>query len=146
MSTSIDDVAGHDTLEAWLGDEDGRDAITDDVVLAVRRAVASIDTGSLAARRRLVETAGGRHRPRRRSTPAQATLPGRVAVRTDSPEVASPWPAAMSAACRCSTTCRRASRSAPAAPGRPTPGEGDDEGEPHRASALRRLIGSLRRR
>jgi hypothetical protein len=48
-------VVADEDLERWLADEAGQEEITDEVVLAVRRAVASIETGSLAARRRLVE-------------------------------------------------------------------------------------------
>ena len=144
MSTSMTTSPRPETLEGWLGDEDGREAITDEVVLAVRRAVASIDTGSLAARRRLVEPSGA---------PAQAsldtgpmTMPGRVAVHTESLEVASH-------AARGHVSGVSVFDNLP--PGEPVgsggagsgdAGEGDDDNEPQRASALRRLIGSLRRR
>ena len=136
MSTSMTTSPGHDTLEAWLGDEDGREAITDEVVLAVRRAVASIDTGSLAARRRLVEPSGAPA-----DTPLDAgpmTMPGRVAVRTDSPEVASH-------AARGHVSGLSVFDNLP--PGEPVgsggggsadAGEGDDEGEPQRLSQKRR--------
>ena len=56
---------------------------TDDVVMAVRRAVASIETGSLAARRRLVEQPVGDATLGQRTAP-QPNLPGRLAARSES--------------------------------------------------------------
>ena len=67
--------------------ESGQDAdVADDVVLAVRRAVASIDVGSLVARKRLVDTNGGFGTGLRGSEPdndsSGVAAPGRVAVRS----------------------------------------------------------------
>ena len=132
-----------DTLESWLDDENGRDAITDDVVLAVRRAVASIDTGSLAARRRLAEV--------QVTVPADApfgvgpvTMPGRVAVRTDSPEA---MPVARGHVSGTSVFDNLPPiEQPPAANGATAEAANADAEESHRTGALRRLIGSLRRR
>ncbi|HZB43297.1 MAG TPA: hypothetical protein VE487_20165 [Ilumatobacter sp.] len=142
------------TLATWLGEDGGREAITDDVVLAVRRAVASIDTGSLAARRRLVDVPVGSAAAPPAETPLAAAavpLPGRVAVRTDSSDgVANAAHAARGHVSGTSVF----DNLPPTEPvgtgggGPVDPVESDDDagGEPHRASALRRLIGSLRRR
>jgi hypothetical protein len=136
-------VPNGDSLESWLGDEDGRDAITDEVVLAVRRAVASIDTGSLAARRRLAEVPATTHAD---SAPAAGavTLPGRVALRTDSPE-------AMPVA-RGHVSGTSVFDNLPPIEQVPVATEATSEvvsagaDDNHRTGALRRLIGSLRRR
>ena len=132
-----------DTLEAWLGDEHGRDAITDDVVLAVRRAVASIDTGSLAARRRLAEAPTIALAPEPPVAAGQLTLPGRVAVRVDTPEAV---PAARGHVSGTSVFDNLPVTDPPMAPGEITTDAAAESDEPHRTSALRRLIGSLRRR
>jgi hypothetical protein len=136
-----------DTLEAWLGEESGREAITDDVVLAVRRAVASIDTGSLAARRRLVDVPSGAAPADTTPAASALTLPGRVALRTDSPEAgvhaASGHVSGMSVFDNLPPV--EPVTSGGEGPSEPANGE-DRDGEPPRASALRRLIGSLRRR
>jgi hypothetical protein len=135
------------TLEAWLGDESGREAITDEVVLAVRRAVASIDTGSLAARRRLAEVPTVSQPAETPLAAGAVTLPGRVAVRTDSPEVI-PQPArGHVSGTSVFDNLPPIDPTGSGGEGPAEPGEaGDEGGEPHRASALRRLIGSLRRR
>jgi hypothetical protein len=131
-----------DTLEDWLGDEHGRDAITDDVVLAVRRAVASIDTGSLAARRRLAEAPVGVLPAETQIAAGPVTMPGRVAVRTDSPDV---MPAARGHVSGTSVFDNLPPVEQPPAPadGQDTATDGADN---QRTGALRRLIGSLRRR
>lgn len=121
---------------AVVDDDDG--GSTDDVVLAVRRAVASIDVGSLAARQRLAE----RHQPGNGGA-ADVDLtdidgvpePGRVAVRSGRND----W------------SRRTVSRSvfdepvadlgASETSSLPAP---DDHGD-RRVGALRRLISSLRR-
>lgn len=133
-------------LESWLGDEDGREAITDEVVLAVRRAVASIDTGSLAARRRLAEVpaAGVAGAP---VDTGPVVMPGRVAVRTDSP-------GSMQVA-RGHVSGTSVFDSLPLVEPAPAPsdvtaeagaGADVDVVQTERTGALRRLIGSLRRR
>jgi len=136
----------NDTLESWLGDENGREAITDEVVLAVRRAVASIDTGSLAARRRLVDVPAGA--PAAMSvSDGPVAMPGRVAVRTDSPEVVSQAARGHVNGLSVFDNLPPIEPSSSSGGGPVDRSEGDDEaGEPQRASALRRLIGSLRRR
>jgi hypothetical protein len=63
-------------------DEHGDELATSDVVLAVRRAVASIETGSLVARRRLAGTAPEVDSSRG----VDPVPPGRVAVRSESSE------------------------------------------------------------
>ena len=137
--------ASGDTLEAWLGDDDGREAITDDVVLAVRRAVASIDTGSLAARRRLVEPSGAASAETQLDA-GPMTLPGRVAVHTDAPELASRAARGHVSGLSVFDNLPPGEQVSSGGAGSGDTGEGDDEGEPQRASALKRLIGSLRRR
>ena len=132
-----------DSLDSWLADEQGRDAITDEVVLAVRRAVASIDTGSLAARRRLVETPATGSADRG-SAGGPVTLPGRVAVRTDSPEV---MPVARGHVSGSSVFDNLPPiEPAPATTEAATEAANATTDENHRTGALRRLIGSLRRR
>jgi hypothetical protein len=134
-----------DTLEDWLGDEQGREAITDDVVLAVRRAVASIDTGSLAARRRLVDVPAGAVSADSPFAAGPVTLPGRVAVRADSPEAMPPARGHVSGTSvfdnvppiEHGATNSETTAETPAA---------EEPGDTQRTSALRRLIGSLRRR
>lgn len=112
------------------------ETIGDDVVLAVRRAVASIDTGSLTARRRLVETSSDDDSSR--GTDALVP-PGRVAVR-DVPRSALSTPSQ-------SVFDEPIVAPDPLAEVKPIgrePVTADDE--PERVSALRRLIGGLRRR
>ena len=153
QSDPVDDAvadalgAGVDDIEVWLASESERDAQDEDVVLAVRRAVASIETGALGTRER-------RTGPRSMSL---STLdlqldtglvpPGRAAVRGDTTgEIPL-------------TATGRMSRPNPSAgsvfdevpPTAPAPSSTTDaeivEDEPvERVSALRRLIGSLRRR
>ena len=136
-----------ETIEAWLGDESGREAITDDVVLAVRRAVASIDTGSLAARRRLADAPTIAQPAETPLAAGPVTLPGRVAVRIDSPDVAVQPARGHVSGTSVFDNLPPIEPVGSGGEGPAEPGEGDDHGgEPHRASALRRLIGSLRRR
>ncbi|MEJ7799836.1 MAG: hypothetical protein WKF60_04905 [Ilumatobacter sp.] len=118
-------------------DEEDQD-ITDEVVLSVRRAVASIETGSLAARRRLVS-----HAPDAADPPI---LSDRIATRV---KVAS---GATSEA----TDRRPSSRSVfdedsptdlpPTLTAADTAAADERDVDPPRVSALRRLIGGLGRR
>src|SRR5690606_34275642 len=119
---------------------------TDEVVLAVRRAVASIDTGSLATRRRLAEVSKGADSSRGVRGQTDLVLPGRIAVRTEQ----SDWiPSGTTRSVFDEPTAAPLPAPAPSAPAavavieRPV-----DEPEPPsgRTSALRRLIASLRRR
>lgn len=111
----------------------------DDVSLSVRRAVASIETGSLAARRRLADTPQADNSSRG----TDIVVPGRVATRTE---------ASLRNATRFETPTAPSvfdePDPAPAAQvARPEPPATDaPASEPNRVSALRRLIGSLRRR
>lgn len=112
------------------------DDVTDEVVLAVRRAVASIEVGSLAARQRLAD----RHHITEVRSDGDAAdpsvpEPGRVAVRSGRND----W------------SRRTVTRSVfdepvvvPEAP-EPEPPPPSDEHREQRAGALRRLISSLRR-
>ena len=125
-----------DTTEA-AGPEGDTDA-TDDVVLAVRRAVASIDVGSLAARKRLVDTNGGlgagsRGREHDDDSGGVAA-PGRVAVRSGRND----WSR---------RTVTRSVFDEPAVPPirEPEPARPPAQHAERRAGALRRLIASLRR-
>lgn len=107
---------------------------SDDVVLAVRRAVASIDVGSLAARQRLAD----RHDQlgQEPADDGSVAAPGRVAVRSGRND----W------------SRRTVTRSVfdepvvqpPVAAPEPSTGQADDHRD-RRAGALRRLISSLRR-
>ena len=121
----------------------GHDEVTDEVVLAVRRAVASIETSSLAARRRLVATdpdddpsRGISDRGVRSLRPVSATsdalTPGAISARRvptrsvfDDDDAFEPIPEPV----------------LPAAPAVPVV-----QPPPERVGALRRLIGSLRGR
>ncbi len=125
-------------------------APTEDLALAMRRAVASIETGSLAARRRLSDTSTDDF-----ARGTDLSVPGRVATRTES----SIW-----SAIRPDLESMRSVFDVQVAPqpiaiddspvGSPVGGPGDavpaahapPEVEPERTSALRRLIGGLRRR
>ncbi len=115
--------------------------VTDDVALSMRRAVASIETGSLAARRRLAEAP----RTDDSSRGTDLVIPGRVATRTE----ASLW-----SATRAEPATARSVFDEPATEPEPTtprsesggPAKAADDSEPPRVSALRRLIGGLRRR
>lgn len=106
------------------------DEVTDEVVLAVRRAVASIETGSLAARRRLADAPTGEA-----VRGVDLVPPGRVAVRDDLRVRSSPGAA-------------RSVFDEPVT----TPSDDDGVAEPvrdqptERLGALRRLIAGLRRR
>lgn len=115
------------------------DEMTDEVVLAVRRAVASIDVGSLAARQRLIATTGDLGEGSRGTVgvddSSDVPAPGRVAVRSGRND----W------------SRRTVTRSvfdepamAPAVP-EPEPAPARNDQRERRAGALRRLITSLRR-
>lgn len=111
---------------------------TDDVVLAVRRAVASIDVGSLAARKRLVDTNGdlgtGSRGVEHDDDSGGVAAPGRVAVRSGRND----WS-------RRTVTRSVFDEPAVAPLAEPEPvGTSADHTE-RRAGALRRLIASLRR-
>ncbi len=114
-------------------------ATSDELALSMRRAVASIETGSLAARRRLSDTS--QHES---SRGIELSVPGRVATRSES----SIW-----SANRAPNEAGRSVFDEPTT----TSGDHADESngsgappdsppEPERVSALRRLIGGLRRR
>ena len=129
------------------GDED------DDVVLAVRRAVASIETGTLAPRRRLAD-----------DTPPESESPAVEDAEPESPT--DPWsatspdgdlvlPARVAARSEHSVWTQGGSSvfdevppsATPILPAdEPEPASDEQGDEPERTSALRRLIGSLRRR
>ncbi len=110
-----------------------------DLALAMRRAVATIETGSLVARRRLSETSMDDT-----SRGTDLIVPGRVATRTES----SVWSAYRDEAA--STRSVFDERTPAAEPDLPVdadaPASAASEPEPARTSALRRLIGGLRRR
>lgn len=139
------DAESIDGSDGDVLDIDDLEGVTDDVVLAVRRAVASIETGSLAARRRLVDTAptgdpsrGVAPHPDR---PATALPPGRTAMLHErSPGADSSRQAPM----RSVFDDVDVAQPELAEPQRP--GSGAPIAEPARTGALRRLIGSLRRR
>lgn len=65
------------TFERAVATPDSDTTVEDDVVLSMRRAVASIETGSLVARRRLAE------HPQTDEAEPEPALPGRVAARTE---------------------------------------------------------------
>ena len=135
---------GPDDAQPVLVEEAAEPELTDDVALSMRRAVASIETGSLDARRRLAEA------PQSDSSRGNdVVIPGRIATRTE----ASLW-----SVTRLETTTDRsvfdepsqqaadvAEPTAPESATSATPAEAHDA-EPQRVSALRRLIGGLRRR
>jgi hypothetical protein len=135
-------VVADEDLERWLADEAGQEEITDEVVLAVRRAVASIETGSLAARRRLAESPS--EHSELSAGMARTALPGRLAVRSETSDaVAAPRVTPVGGA--------SVFDNLPASPESTSLSEApvDDSAapsEPQRTSALRRLIGSIRRR
>ena len=115
------------------------DVVTDDVALSMRRAVASIETGSLAARRRLAEVPMSDDSSRGNDL----VIPGRVATRTE----ASLWSATRTEA----TTVRSVFDEPGVRPTTPGPAMYEPATrsrpiEPSRVSALRRLIDGLRRR
>ena len=120
---AVDDASSdHDdhALDHIDGDPTPADA------LAMRRAVATIDTGSLAVRRRLAAPVDDRPTP-----------PGRLIVGRDHHQ---PW----------RTTAERPTGSVfdaqPATPDEPTGSEPSaDDDQSHRAGALKRLIESLRK-
>jgi hypothetical protein len=127
------------------GAGDDTEPLTDEVVLAVRRAVASIETGSLATRRRLADT------PPDESPPgAELPLPGRIAARTEYND----WAPGVTSTGVTPPTTRSVFDNVPI----DLPGTSSDVNQAdqavcapvtvpvERTSALRRLIGSLRRR
>lgn len=118
-------------------DDESSEPLADDVVLAVRRAVASIETGSLATRRRL---AGAPEDDSSRGV--DPPLPARVAARTETSE----WAPGMSAPPQRSVFDDLPVE-VPVLPEQPAAAPSEPVIEtPERTSALRRLIGSLRRR
>ncbi len=137
-------------LESFLADQAVRsvttDVVDDDVLTAVRHAVAEIETGALIQRERRIGPRSGLVIDGSAAAPTDLRLPGRVALR-DTGEL----PA---------SSTGRMTRPAPGAGSvfdevpPPQPSAPDDvadaatTGEPvdTRASALRRLIGSLKRR
>jgi hypothetical protein len=139
--------AGVDDIEVWLASETERDAQDEDVVLAVRRAVASIETGALGTRERRTGPRGMSLSTLDLQLDTGLVPPGRVAVRG---ETTGEIPL---------TATGRMSRPSPSAgsvfdevpPALPASSSKTDADavdlEPvERVSALRRLIGSLRRR
>lgn len=128
-------TAATDALTDAVTDAD-TDDVTDEVVLAVRRAVASIEVGSLAARQRLADRHGlGEVRSGADAADPSVPEPGRVAVRSGRND----W------------SRRTVTRSVfdepvvvPESPD-PEPPAPSDEHRDERAGALRRLISSLRR-
>ena len=141
-SDADSDVTRQDDLvESWPGnDSDG--SLSDDVVMAVRRAVASIETGSLAARRRIAEASASEL-----GSP-DLLVPARLAVRLENGQVA---PVATVRTHRANSGSvfddllagpDSSAASAAATPADVTP----PQPEQPRVGALRRLIGSLRRR
>jgi hypothetical protein len=130
---------GPDDEPPVLIEEAGEPEVTDDVALSVRRAVASIETGSLAARRRLAEAPMADDSSRGNDL----VIPGRVATRTE----ASLWSATRTEASKARSVFDEPD-AGPSAP-RPTIREAktrSQPSEPARVSALRRLIDGLRRR
>jgi hypothetical protein len=141
-SDADSDVTRQDDLvDSWPGnDSDG--SLSDDVVMAVRRAVASIETGSLAARRRIAEASASEL-----GSP-DLLVPARLAVRLENGQVA---PVATVRTHRANSGSvfddllagpDSSAASAAATPADVTP----PQPEQPRVGALRRLIGSLRRR
>lgn len=129
---AIADDGDHDDGEHDDGEH------TDEIVLAVRRAVASIEVGSLAARQRLVDSSPLRSAPRPfegQPDGVGVPEPGRVAVRAGRND----W------------SRRTVTRSVFDEPviepelAEPEPAPGLDDHRERRAGALRRLISSLRR-
>ena len=113
--------------------------VTDEVVLAVRRAVASIDVGSLAARQRLVDTTGDLGSGSRGTDGVDDSgvpAPGRVAVRSGRND----W----SRRTVTRSVFDEPAFSEPESSPEPEPTPPADHRE-RRAGALRRLIASLRR-
>ncbi|HSJ90545.1 MAG TPA: hypothetical protein VK917_00660, partial [Ilumatobacter sp.] len=121
----------------WPGGHD--DETSDQVVLAVRRAVASIEVGSLVARQRLVDTGGPLDAGSRgmidADDPDAVPAPGRVAVRSGRND----WSR------RTVTRSVFDEPTAEPAPAEPEPEAMEDDHRERRAGALRRLITSLRR-
>lgn len=145
LDPAVDELDS-ESIEVSSGtiDIDEYEGVTDDVVLAVRRAVASIETGSLAARRRLVDTAptgdpsrGVASQPDR---PATALPPGRTAMMHERVPGADPSQHASTRSVFDDVGVAQTELAAPQ-----PPLSGQPAVEPARAGALRRLIGSLRR-
>ena len=130
---------GPDDKPPILIDETADPEVTDDVALSMRRAVASIETGSLAARRRLAEAPMTDDSSRG----TDLVIPGRVATRTE----ASLWSATRSEATTARSVFDEPGSRPPTPRSAPTePRTAKRSAEPPRVSALRRLIGGLRRR
>jgi len=115
------------------------DAISDDVVMAVRRAVASIETGSLAARRRIADASAAEL-----SSP-DLLVPARLAVRLENGQVA-PVPTVSSRRTNGGSVFDDLPPGVDLAPTATAGNAPLPRPEQPRAGALRRLIGSLRRR
>jgi hypothetical protein len=144
VGSSPDGFTGQDADDVTLPD-DAAQSVDDEVLLAVRRAVASVETGSLAARTRLAEVQDDADMSRG----TDVAPPGRVAVRSASSE----W--ALSATNEPAGSVFDHDLSEPsivepiAEPSRiesvNPPNESSEEVSADRTSALRRLIDSLRR-
>lgn len=142
-SAPVDLVPGDIAREADVDGRDVADDVADDVVLAVRRAVASIETGSLAARRRLAANSS--------SAPTASVPPERNTAKAARPvdgaiETLDRRPAGRSVFDEDSPTDLSSTESRAETPHSTSTHPGDRAAEPARVSALRRLIGGLRRR
>lgn len=131
---------GPDEAAPVLVEASAEPELTDDVALSMRRAVASIETGSLAARRRLAEAPLTDDSSRGNDL----VVPGRVAARTE---------ASLRSVTSSDATHARSVFDEPRTPLEPATTRTSPKGlledryaEPPRVSALRRLIGGLRRR
>lgn len=146
------------TLERAIATSASDTMVEDDVVLSMRRAVASIETGSIVARRRLAE-----HSDTDEPSPeADPALPGRVAARTETAWRAASGTNVTPTQSVFDDTPTSAVSDDPASVAQADPvglaavvelsvdqnGVAEatsDEDEPARVSALRRLIGGIRR-
>lgn len=117
-------------------DEVADDSSTENLALSMRRAVASIETGSLAARRRLSDST-----LHDSSRGTELAIPGRVATRNES----SVWSSTGATADVARSVFDEPGVEATRSDG-PSAQPEDTANEPERVSALRRLIGGLRRR
>ena len=129
---------------------DGHDEVTDEVVLAVRRAVASIETSSLAARRRLVATDPADDPSRGVGPPAERPVRSLRPVSATSDSLTPGANSARRAPTRSvfdddgsTASTETIEPVEPVAPGESAVSAGDQGDQ--RVGALRRLIGSLRR-
>jgi hypothetical protein len=130
--------ASDDAGAEWSGGHHV-DAISDDVVMAVRRAVASIETGSLAARRRIADASAAE------LSSSDVVVPARLAVRLENGQVA-PVPTVSSRRTNGGSVFDDLPVGADLAPAAPAATAPLPRPEQPRVGALRRLIGSLRRR